>query len=219
MFRSLRATQLVVIGVHSDGRASIDRTFRAARAAGGEPYGMLNGSICSLVAFDERHRDATRRWANDPALGRLLDRARPVSQLEHDDWFRAVLTRSDAAFFAIEAAGRHVGNVWLWGIDPRHRKAELRIVIGDESAIGRGIGSDAIDAACRYAFGRLNLHRISPTCSPAILRAQRAFEKSGFAIEGTLARRPLGGRPLRGRFPARPRRDDAARTDAVRNNE
>src|SRR5262245_40293869 len=114
---------------------------------------MLNGARCRLVPLDQPHRERTRAWANDPALARLLDRARPVSDVEHDEWFGALAARADAVFFAIEVEERHVGNVWLWAIDARHRKAELRILVGEESATGRGIGSEAIELACRYAFG------------------------------------------------------------------
>jgi RimJ/RimL family protein N-acetyltransferase len=151
-----------------------------------EAAGALTGARCRLVPFDTRHSDNTLQWANDPALGRLLDRARPVSDAEHQEWFRAVLARNDAVFFAIEEDGRHVGNVWLWAIDARHQKAELRVLLGAAGATGRGVGSEAIDLACRYAFARLNLHKIYAYVLGINPRARRAFEKAGFAVEGEL---------------------------------
>jgi RimJ/RimL family protein N-acetyltransferase len=117
-----------------------------------------------------------------------MDRARPVSEPEHDAWFESVLRRQDCIYFAIEDAGssRHVGNVWLWDIDERHRKAEIRIVLGEASARGRGCGREAIDLLCRYGFERLNLHRIYAYVLALNPAGRRAFEKAGFALEGTL---------------------------------
>ena len=149
---------------------------------------MISGRLVHLVALDRAHLDRTRQWANDEELCRLLDRARPVSDKEHEEWFTSLSGRSDRVYFAIETDGerRHVGNVWLWDIDPRHRKAELRIMIGEPSAMGRGAGTEAIDLACRYAFERLNLHRVYAYVLEINPRARRAFEKAGFVLEGTL---------------------------------
>src|SRR5688572_153894 len=89
----------------------------------------------ALRPLDRQHMERTREWANDPEVSLLMDRARPVTDHEHEEWFTGLARREDAVFFAIEADGesapRHVGNVWLWGIDWRHRKAEARIVVGE----------------------------------------------------------------------------------------
>jgi len=141
-----------------------------------------------LVPLDRPHLAQTREWANDPQLMRLMDRQRPVSVAEHDAWFAFVSHSDDCAYFAIETVdGRaHVGNVWLWAIDQRHRKAELRVVIGDEAARGRGMGAEAIDRLCRHGFDRLGLHRIYAYVLSINPAARRAFERAGFALEGVL---------------------------------
>jgi RimJ/RimL family protein N-acetyltransferase len=141
-----------------------------------------------LAAFDRSHAERTRAWMNDPELARLLGRERPVSDLEHERWLDAVLRRDDCVFFAILAGDPpcHVGNVWLWDIDARHRKAELRIVLGDPTRVGRGVGSTAIRLACAYAFDVLNLHKIFAYVLDFNPRARRAFEKAGFSVEGVL---------------------------------
>jgi RimJ/RimL family protein N-acetyltransferase len=147
----------------------------------------VNGGV-GLRRLDASHMARTREWANDPETARLMGRARPVSEPEHHAWFESILTRDDCAVFAVEAApdGRHVGNVWLWDIDTRHRKAELRIVIGDPSARDRGVGTSAIDLLCQHGFDHLNLHRIYAYVLAVNPRARRAFEGAGFVLEGTL---------------------------------
>ena len=152
----------------------------------------MAGEHVNLVPLARRHLARTLRWANDPDLMQLMDRTRVVSEAEHQAWFEALEGRDDRAYFAVEIAGEmtgeslHVGNVWLWAIDRRHRKAELRVVIGDATARGKGIGAAAIDRMCRHSFDELNLHRIYAYVLSINPVARRAFERAGFALEGAL---------------------------------
>jgi RimJ/RimL family protein N-acetyltransferase len=149
---------------------------------------MITGEKVRLVPFERRHLSDTRAWVNDPALARLLDRARPVSDLEHEEWFKTLHARSDSLYFAIEtgADNKHVGNIWLWDVDTRHRRAELRILIGTSAHQGQGLGTEAIALLCDYAFARLNLHKVYAYVLSINERARRAFERAGFNLEGTL---------------------------------
>jgi RimJ/RimL family protein N-acetyltransferase len=148
----------------------------------------MQGLIVRLSPFDRRHLDETRRWANEPALMRQLDRAWPVGDAEHEEWFAALAGCRDRLYFAVEALEdrAHLGNAWLFDIDWRHRRAELRIVIGNPAAQGRGVGTESIDLLSTYAFERLNLHKIVAYVLDSNPRARRAFEKAAFAVEGTL---------------------------------
>lgn len=146
------------------------------------------GRRVRLVPLAPSHKVQMRTWANDPEIARLMDRARPVSEAEHEAFFEAIAHRDDCAFFAIELVDdhTHIGNVWLWSIDRRHRKAELRIVIGATAARGKGAGSEAIDLLCRHGFQQMNLHRIYAYVLSINPAAKRAFEAAGFAQEGIL---------------------------------
>lgn len=148
----------------------------------------MTGHTIVLRPLERRHLEQTRAWANDPELMRLLDRARPVSDAEHERWFAALEGRTDCVHFAIEtlSEARHIGNVWLSDIDARHRRAELRILIGGRADQGRGAGTEAISLACGYGFERLNLHKVYAYVLGINGRARHAFEKAGFVLEGTL---------------------------------
>lgn len=141
-----------------------------------------------LQRLDASHLAATRRWANDPELMRLLDRAEPVSEAEHAAWFAALTHQSDRRYFALELGDerRHVGNAWLWQIDRRHAKAEVRIVVGEAAAQGAGIGTRALEALAEIAFHELGLTRLYAYTLGFNPRARRAFEKAGFVVEGLL---------------------------------
>ena len=147
----------------------------------------MTGERLRIVPLERRHAERTLEWANDVHIMRLMDRASPVSAVEHEQWFASLTDRPDCQYFAIETvSGQHIGNVWLWAIDRRHRKAELRVVIGDADARGKRLGSDAIDLACGYGFQRLGLRRVYAYVLAINPAARRAFERAGFLLEGTL---------------------------------
>lgn len=141
-----------------------------------------------LVPLAERHLEATLRWVNDPAMMRLLGRAARVGSDEHRRWFDELKGRTDCRYFSVETteAGVHVGNIWLWDIDTRHRRAEVRILLGDEAARGRGYGSEAIRQLADVAFDTMGLHRLFAYVFSINPRAKRAFERAGFTAEGML---------------------------------
>jgi RimJ/RimL family protein N-acetyltransferase len=146
---------------------------------------VVERGLC-LQPLDRRHLDRTFDWANDAGLCRLLGKTPGISRDEHERWFAGLRARDDCRYFAVESDdGRHVGNVWLWAIDPKHAKAELRVVL-PETETGRGLGPRVIELACSYGFTRLALHRIYAFVLEPNQRALRAFEKAGFVVEGRL---------------------------------
>ena len=147
---------------------------------------MHEAAGIALAPFAEQHLARTLTWTNNPELARLLGRRRRVTAEEHLEWFATLGERADTLFFAIELAAEktHLGNVWLADINHRHRKAEVRIVIGEPGPAGSG--SRAIDLIATHAFGAMRLHRLYAFVLAFNPRARRAFEKAGFALEGTL---------------------------------
>ena len=149
---------------------------------------MYRGETVTLRPFEKEDLERYRQWINDASIGSLIDRALPVSGEEHQKWYSALLENNNAAVFAITAVwdACYIGNVWLWGIDWRHRKAEVRILIGDEDYQGKGLGTEAIELITTFAFTRLNLNRLYAYVLDSNVRAKKAFEKVGFSVEGVL---------------------------------
>jgi RimJ/RimL family protein N-acetyltransferase len=148
----------------------------------------VDESRVRLTNFDERHLAATREWVNDPEIMRLLGRAALVWPEEHRRWFEQLADREDCQYFAVESARGeiHLGNIWLWEIDRRHRSAEVRVLMGRPDSTGRGLGTEAIDLLAQRAFNLMGLHRLYAYVLAINPRAKRAFEKAGFRIEGLL---------------------------------
>lgn len=147
------------------------------------------GALVRLRAFELADAERYRAWINDPEMARLIDRDGPVGKAEHESWYRSLVTSPSVKAFAVDRLidGAFIGVVWLYDIHERHRRAEVRIVIGDKTAWGGGYGPDALRVLARIAFGALKLDKLWADVLATNPRAVRAFERAGFAREGLLA--------------------------------
>ncbi|GAC1401708.1 MAG: GNAT family protein [Candidatus Velthaea sp.] len=142
-----------------------------------------------LRAVERTDLDAWRTWVNDPEIAGYLDRVLPVSRPEHEQFFElAVVNNAKAVWFGIDGLQppRYIGNIWLWDIDVRHRRAEVRVLIGDRGAWGTGAGSTSLRLITDYAFAALGLQKLYAYVMDRNPRAVRAFEKAGYREEARL---------------------------------
>lgn len=82
------------------------------------------------------------------------------------------------------ADGKPVGSVYYRDIDNHNRSAEYGIFIGEESARGKGLGTEAARLFTHFGFAGLHLHRISLRVLAENTAARRSYEKAGFVQEG-----------------------------------
>ncbi len=82
--------------------------------------------------------------------------------------------------------GRHVGNVKLAGINARHRRANLSLLIGDRRVWGQGVATEAIRLATAASFKKYDLFKIFAGIYADNIASVRAFEKAGYVVEATL---------------------------------
>ena len=149
---------------------------------------MYEGKLVRLRALEWDDAERYRSWVNDAELASLVDRFRPVSLEEHRRWYERVTTSESTLMFAVDdrESGEFLGCVWLQGIDRHHRKAEVRILLGAPSQLGKGRGTDALTTLRRVAFDRTGLSKLYAEVLETNERACRAFEAAGFRREGLL---------------------------------
>lgn len=160
----------------------------------------LDGEVAAIRRLDTRDARAMLEL-------RVRNRAffKPYEPLRDDSFFTshgqtaaladdlARWERGDSYAFAIldrAASDRLVG--WI-SIANVVRGAWQNATIGyavDQGANGRGLATDAVTLALRFAFGEAGLHRVQAAVLPANARSARVLEKNGFRREG-LARRYL----------------------------
>jgi len=141
--------------------------------------------MIQLAPLEWEHWKRYRQWVNDGEIARLVDRYLPVSEWEHQDFYRALIKDKTRIFFSILTGRRQsIGICALKHIDSKNRKAELYICLYGRAVRGKGFGKEAVGQLLDYAFNTLNLNRVylyTPAYNAAALSCYR---RAGFVEEG-----------------------------------
>jgi len=124
--------------------------------------------------------DRVRKLMGDPPISRARRRQRYTDAVtgDGDAVFRFMICRLDD-----DAA---VGRVDLFDIDRTNGHCAFGITIGDPDLWGQGLGTDGVNAVVDFAFGELRMERVWLDTDADNLRAQAAYTKAGFTVEGRL---------------------------------
>lgn len=135
-------------------------------------------------------------WLADPEVNRYLEtRWQPqtaesirsfVASMQADPWsyLFCIVERRD---------GRHVGNIKLGPVSPRHLCADVSYFIGERFSWGRGLASEAIGLVADFGFRSLGLNRVQAGVYESNLGSIRALERNGFRAEGCWRRQLRSG--------------------------
>lgn len=147
---------------------------------------LINDGTVGLFPFGQEEAPQYREWVNNEEFARLLARSKPVTEVQHEGWYKSMVTNPNSVVFAVKTlkSGHYLGNVWLHNVQWVNRNAELRILIGKTQ--GKGYGTRACQLLLRFAFEKLGLHKVYLYVSDINPRAAKAFEKAGFEVEGEL---------------------------------
>jgi RimJ/RimL family protein N-acetyltransferase len=148
---------------------------------------MIQGDRVVLTALDRKNAETVRAWINDPSVHRyMLSGHVPItaeSELAYYDESEA----SPAIYnFEIHVAEdmRLIGHCGLIGVDLRHRRGEVGIMIGDLSAQNQGYGRDAIVTLLRFAFDTLGLNAVTIGAREDNERGLHLYRSIGFKDAG-----------------------------------
>jgi RimJ/RimL family protein N-acetyltransferase len=156
----------------------------------GPATGLIQGNLVRLRARDLSDAERAYAWINDWEVARFLLLRYPQSLEEEREWLRST---PRSGFHGLHLAidtldGVHIGNIDLRDVQPENRTAEIGVMIGDKRYWSRGYGSDAVRTLARFAFRMMNLQRVHLRTYEYNLRAQAAFKRAGFQVEGRLRR-------------------------------
>ena len=137
---------------------------------------IMNARRVILIATGEDKAIAVRRAIRediDPTTQASILRTHPHAG-------------ANGAYFAIANRENdlYLGQCDLISINWKMRSADMAIVMGDEQARGRGIGTEAIGLILAYAFTMLGLERVELEVATDNHRAMRCYQKAGFTLEG-----------------------------------
>jgi len=148
---------------------------------------MLTGDRVLLRAVERDDLRALWELDNDLEVEhRASDQPpKPVSLAAMEARFdaRAAQPESNVVRFVIEVEGAVIGACGLHYLDPYSQTCHLGIAIRRDRW-GQGYGQDAVRTLLRYAFGPLNLRKVSLEALADDPRAVGAYRRAGFTEEG-----------------------------------
>lgn len=126
-------------------------------------------------------------WMNDREVTQYLEsRFQPTTMDSLRAFVAGIVGDSSHVMMAIveREQRRHIGNIKIGPIDRHHDVAEVGLLIGNKGCWGRGYATEAIVLATQYAFGDLQLRRLTAGAYASNIASIRAFERAGFRREG-----------------------------------
>ena len=153
---------------------------------------MIYGDQVRFRAIEKEDLPYYVKWLNDPEVRQGLSMITPLSMADEEDWFEEHQKKPPFEKpLAIEIqpdpqkdAWVFVGNCGFFGIDWVSRSAEIGIHIGEKKYWDKGFGTKAMRLLLKHGFESLNLHRLWLRVFEYNQRAIRAYEKTGFTLEG-----------------------------------
>ncbi len=157
---------------------------------------IYDGKLVRLASIEvDNDAPLESRWSHDSEYLRMLgvSPALPLSVSQVKQRYQAIEKEADEAktlfYFAIRTQPgsgspiRLVGNARLYRIEWTHGVAWVSLGIGDPADRRQGFASEALHLLAHYAFGELNLFRLTAAVPEYNLAALRLFEKAGFTRE------------------------------------
>jgi RimJ/RimL family protein N-acetyltransferase len=153
---------------------------------------LFVGELVRLGPIDhEKDAEIESRWTHDPQYLRMLSPspALPLSPAQLRKKYEKIEKEQEESknlfYFTIRTneAGRLAGFARLYWVEWTHGHGRLQLGIGDPQDRGRGYGSETLRLLLRFAFGELNLYRLSVEIPEYNLPALRLFQRAGFREE------------------------------------
>ena len=151
-------------------------------------FKIINGKdICLRPLDDSCCSEKSVDWMNNIDINKYLE-ARWVSHnCESVKAFIKEIENSDhSIIFGIfrKIDSVHIGNIKIGPINLNHKRASIGILIGDKNEWGNGYASEAIQLVTEFGFEELSLMKITAGCYESNKGSKKAFEKSGYEVEG-----------------------------------
>ena len=132
--------------------------------------------------------DAYVGWMNDPETNRFLETRWTSHNRAAVEAFVAdkQASTTEHLYGIFLTDGRHIGNLKIGPVEPRHGRAPLSYFIGAKDVAGQGLATEAVKLGVRLAFERHGVRKLTAGAYDGNLASARVLEKAGFIKEGHL---------------------------------
>ncbi|WP_299432542.1 GNAT family protein [uncultured Maribacter sp.] len=144
----------------------------------------LKGSNIYLRALEMSDLDFLYTLENNTDLweisGTITPYSKQVLRLYLENAYKDIYEVKQLRLCVCSANDAVIGLIDLFDFDPKNKRAGLGIVILNEEERNKGVGFDAVNVLCNYAFSTLGLHQIYANVLEDNLASIHLFKKIGF---------------------------------------
>ena len=180
---------------------------------------VLTGTAVTLRPITDADTDLIVKWRNTPSVVQNFIFRQTFTPEMHRSWLATKVATGQVVQYIIldNADGKPVGSVYYRDIDNHNRSAEYGIFIGEESARGKGLGTEAARLFTQFGVDTLHLHRISlrVLAENAAAMKRPALCRRAFSAIWSCWTEPTATSSL---WPSWRRRNDESETDAKSQN-
>jgi RimJ/RimL family protein N-acetyltransferase len=122
-------------------------------------------------------------WRNKDFVQKNFIYQEPFTEEGHLAWIKNQVEPGHVVQFVICLDdGREIGSVYFRDIDREKKTAEYGIFIGEEDAIGCGLGTQTAKLALAYAFQTMEMDRVFLRFLSENTGARISYEHAGFRL-------------------------------------
>lgn len=110
-----------------------------------------------------------------------------ISRAQQKKWFNRYLNKPGDYMFSILSKDRnaYIGNIALYNLDKKNRKAELGRLMVVQNPIYPKCGTEVLHSFCRFCFEKFPINLIYLTVLSSNLKAKHLYRKVGFKTHVT----------------------------------
>ncbi|WP_153980092.1 GNAT family N-acetyltransferase [Paenibacillus xylanilyticus] len=137
-----------------------------------------------LTPVTEADIELMRGWRNSPLNHSSFLTNNYIDMDQQKRWFENYLQKTNDIMFIVkdlEDSGKRVGMLGLYDIDNDKKRAEFgRLLIGEPSTRGKGLGLAVTLNLCKFGFQILELDEIYLEVITDNVTAHKIYKKAGF---------------------------------------
>ena len=147
---------------------------------------ILDGKKVFLRPIQMEDTSLIVRWRNNKNVQHNFVFQEVFTDEMHENWMRTRIASGDVVQYIIVAKEENlpIGSIYFRDIDAKNHSAEYGIFIGEDSARGKGYGSEAAKLFVDFGLSELNLHRIMLRVFADNSQAIQSYRNAGFVKEG-----------------------------------
>ncbi|MBO0322490.1 GNAT family N-acetyltransferase [Muricauda sp. CAU 1633] len=144
----------------------------------------LKGKQVYLRALEPTDLEFLYQLENDTSIweisGTLKPYSKKVLKLYLENAHRDIYEVKQLRLCICNSDDTCIGLIDLFDFDPKHGRAGMGIVIANSENRNKGVGAEAMQLLCNYAFSTLNLHQLFANILEENKASIHLFEKMGF---------------------------------------